>query len=64
MAAEEALTDLDARAFEIDHSMEGYRRFKGFITQAYFATEDGAVQELKWVALPGRWDPSVDITPA
>ena len=43
-AAEEALTDLDARAFEIDHSMEGYRRFKGFITQAYFATEDGAVQ--------------------
>ena len=63
-AAEEALTDLDARAFEIDHSMEGYRRLKGFITQAYFATEDGAVQELKWVALPGRWDPSVDITPA
>ena len=62
--AEEALTDLDARAFEIDHSMEGYRRLKGFITQAYFATEDGAVQELKWVALPGRWDPSVDITPA
>ena len=30
VAAEEALTDLDARAFEIDHSMEGYRRFKGF----------------------------------
>jgi len=63
-AAEDALAELDARAFEIDQSMEGYRRFKGWITQAYFATEGGAVQELKWVALPGRWDPSVDITPA
>lgn len=63
-AAEAALTDLDARAFEIDQSLEGYRRFKGWITQAFFATEEGATQELKWVALPGRWDPSVDIAQA
>ena len=59
-----ALSELDAQAFESDPSLSGYRQLKGWITQAYFATEDGAVQELKWVALPGRWDPSVDITPA
>ena len=63
-AAEEALTDLDARAFEIDHSMKGYRRLKGFITQAYFATRRRRCSGAQVGALPGRWDPSVDITPA
>jgi hypothetical protein len=62
--AEAALAALDARAFESDQSLQGYRTLKGWITQAYFATEAGAVQELKWVALPGRWDASVDINPA
>ena len=62
--AERALSELDARAFESDQSLGGYRQLKGWITQSYFATEGGAVQELKWVALPGRWDPSVDINPA
>ncbi len=57
-----ALTALDAAAFDGDNSLSGYRSLKGYITQAYFATEEGAIQELKWVAVPGRWDPSVDIT--
>lgn len=57
-----ALTVLDAAAFDGDSSLSGYRSLKGYITQAYFATEEGAMQELKWVAVPGRWDPSVDIT--
>ncbi len=56
-----ALTVLDAAAFDGDSSLSGYRSLKGYITQAYFATEEGALQELKWVAVPGRWDPSVDI---
>ncbi len=59
--ATRALTELDAAAFHGDASLAGYRRTKGYITQSYFATEAGAVQELKWVAVPGQWDPSVDI---
>jgi len=42
--------------------LEGYRTVKGYISRSYFATEGGAVEELKWVAVPGRWDPSVDIS--
>ena len=40
--------------------VEGYRSLKGLITQAYFATEAGAVEEQGWVGVPGRWDPCVD----
>jgi len=60
-SAEQALTALDAKAFEADNTLQGYRTLKGYITQAFFATEGGATEELKWVAFPGRWDPSVDI---
>lgn len=59
--AEQALTDLDADAFADSDNLAGYRRLKGYITQAYFATEGGATEELKWVAVPGRWDPSVTL---
>ena len=57
-----ALTALDTAAFDGASNLSGYRSLKGFITQAYFATEEGAMEELKWVAVPGRWEPSVDIT--
>ena len=57
-----ALTELDSAAFADGGNLGGYRSLKGYITQAYFATEDGALQELKWVAVPGRWDPSVDVS--
>ncbi len=60
-AAESALTDLDAEAFSDGNDLGGYRTLKRYITQSYFATEGGAVEELKWVAVPGRWDPSVNI---
>lgn len=59
--AEIALIALDSAAFNGDDTLDGYRTCKGYITQSYFATEEGAVQELKWVAVPGRWDPSVEI---
>ncbi len=60
--ATQVLSELDAAAFSDDNNLRGYRTLKGYITQAYFATEQGALQELKWVAVPGRWDPSVDVT--
>lgn len=60
--AEQALADLDSAAFAPGNGLEGYRALKGYITQAYFATEEGALQELKWVAVPGRWDASVDVS--
>jgi len=60
--AARALTELDSAAFEDGSNLGGYRSLKGYITQAYFASEDGALQELKWVAVPGRWDPSVDVS--
>jgi hypothetical protein len=58
-AAEQTLAALDRDAFTGD-GLEGYRGLKGLITQMYFATEGGAVDELGWVGVPGRWDPCVD----
>ena len=59
--AEQSLVSFDAAAFEQDGDASGYKRVKGYVSQSYFATEDGAAEELKWVAFPGRWDPSVEI---
>ena len=56
------LAELDAKAFDgrpID--FREYRSLKGLITQAYFASEDGALLEQKWVAVPGSWNPRVEI---
>lgn len=60
-AARETLAAVDEAAFA-GEPIEGYRNLKGLITQAYFATEAGALQEAKWVAVPGRWEPCVDVT--
>ncbi len=59
--AERALTMVDREAFG-GSPVDGYRNLKGLISQAYFATEAGALDELKWVATPGRWEPCVDLT--
>ena len=62
ITAESRLSELDTRAFENQPRQHNeYRALKGLITQAYFASEEGALQEQKWVAIPGRWDPSVEI---
>ena len=60
-AAEQSLVSFDAAAFAEDSDTSGYKRVKGYVSKSYFATEDGATEELKWVAFPGRWDPSVEI---
>ncbi|HIF06549.1 MAG TPA: gluconate 2-dehydrogenase subunit 3 family protein [Gemmatimonadetes bacterium] len=59
VVAQQALTTVDAAAFAGDPT-EGYRALKGLISQAYFATEEGALEERQWVAVPGRWEPCVD----
>lgn len=58
-AALEALEAVDDAVFSGER-VEGYQGLKGLITQAYFATEPGAVDEQGWVAVPGRWEPCVD----
>ena len=56
------LSELDAKAFNgRPREYTEYRSLKGLITQAYFASEDGALLEQKWVAVPGKWDPRVEI---
>jgi len=60
-AAERALAAVDRAAFG-GEPVEGYRSLKGLITQAYFATEEGALEEQEWVAVPGRWDPCADLS--
>ena len=57
--AREALAALDADVFA-GEAVEGYRSLKGLVSQVYFATEGGAVEEQGWMAVPGRWDPCVD----
>ena len=59
--ARQALETLDAQALTGAADMGGYRELKGLITAVYFATEEGALKEMKWVPVPGRWDPSVDL---
>ncbi len=60
--AEQSLAAFDAAAFATEGDAYGYKRVKGYVSQSYFATEEGAIEELKWVSVPGRWDPSVEIT--
>ena len=61
-SATDRLAQLDTKAFDgrpID--FREYRSLKGLITQAFFASEDGALLEQKWVAVPGIWNPRVEI---
>lgn len=55
------LEQLDIAAFSGSGDHRGYRSLKALIAQAYFASEEGALQELEWVATPGRWDPCVEL---
>ena len=59
--AAQQLSDLDTQAFSGASGYGGYRNLKGLITRGCFATEEGALQEQRWEAVPGRWDPCVEI---
>ena len=61
-SATNRLAQLDTKAFDgRPADFREYRSLKGLITQAYFASEDGALLEQKWVAVPGSWNPRVEI---
>jgi hypothetical protein len=60
-AATDILRRYDARAFANGAQHNDYKALKRLITQAYFATEEGALQEQGWVAVPGRWDPCAEL---
>ena len=61
-SATNRLAQLDTKAFDgRPADFREYRSLKGLITQAYFASEDGALLEQKWVAVPGIWNPRVEI---
>lgn len=60
--AADALAAVDAEAFASE-GIDGYFGLKGLVAQAYFSTEEGAVQEQGWVAVPGRWEPCMERPP-
>lgn len=52
-----AVAALDEAAFgERAQELANYRELKQMITDIYYVSEPGAVQELGWVPVPGRWD--------
>jgi len=42
---------------------QGYANLRELIVTLYYYSEIGLTQELQWNAIPGRWDPSVPLTP-
>lgn len=58
ITATKLLTKFDADSFtggagELERH---YRNIKSLIVESYFASEQGARQELQWPAVPGRWE--------
>jgi glucoside 3-dehydrogenase (cytochrome c) hitch-hiker subunit len=63
------LADIDARAFAKpdDHTMPEVLRqwptLKGLILIGYYTSEIGASEELRYILVPGRFDPDVPLQP-
>lgn len=54
------LRQWDIAAFGADHQRYAfYRKFKREVATAYYRTEAGASEELKYLATPGDWKPCV-----
>ena len=54
----QALTQLDALSLMGQPGgLAGWAELKELLTRAYFATEEGALEELDWRAVPGQWIP-------
>jgi gluconate 2-dehydrogenase gamma chain len=58
----EAVRAYDAAAFAAHN--EAYRKFKELVLTAYYWSEPGATQELRYELAPGIWEPRVPMTPA
>ncbi len=63
------LTDIDARSFRnpVDDSLPDalrqWPKLKGLIVIGYYTSEIGASQELRYLLVPGRFDPDVPLPP-
>jgi hypothetical protein len=63
------LADIDARAFAkaedqtLPEVLRQWPRLKGLIVIGYYTSEVGASQELRYILVPGRFDPDVPLKP-
>jgi Gluconate 2-dehydrogenase subunit 3 len=63
------LADIDARAFAkpddgtLPEGLRQWPRLKGLIVIGYYTSEIGASQELRYMLVPGRFDPDVPLRP-
>jgi gluconate 2-dehydrogenase gamma chain len=58
----EAVRAYDAAAFATGN--EPYRKLKELVLTAYYWSEAGATQELRYELAPGVWEPRVPVTSA
>ena len=42
---------------------KGYARLKGLIITLYYLSEIGSTVELTYTHAPGRWEPSIPVSP-
>ena len=59
-----SLAALDAAAFANDPPAQPWRKLKALILTGYYTSQIGGAQELRYVAVPGRFDPAEAVTPA
>ncbi|HEX8669384.1 MAG TPA: gluconate 2-dehydrogenase subunit 3 family protein [Allosphingosinicella sp.] len=57
----EFVTWYDTEKFIAEDAM--YRRFKELVLTLYYLSEPGATQELRYELTPGKWEPSMPVTP-
>lgn len=58
-----ALQALDAQAYASRDSESPWKAVKGLILTGYYTSEVGGSQELRYEAVPGRFDPDLPLTP-
>ena len=58
-----ALTTLDAEAYAEGVRTHPWRTLKALILTAYYTSEAGGAQELRFELVPGRYEPDLPITP-
>jgi hypothetical protein len=63
------LTDIDARAFSrpaanpLPADLQHWTKLKGLIVIGYYTSEIGGSQELRFIQIPGRFDPDIPYEP-
>ena len=57
------LAAYDARAMGAQGRDEDYARLKDLVVTLYYMSQEALTQELQYNHVPGRWDPSIPVTP-